>query len=301
MLGTHSLTVAPQSPAIRREREFIEATSRLCSFKLPDQPAPIEIRLASDKLALVGRLLEQHADAYRHPDVILELVKKLLGTCTPTEEIRTLGMIVDAALRHDEPAHAADACDRLVDIVPRAKGDADAVAVAWRRCFAVGTAPAFADVDRRLKLLGRAMLLAPAADVTTTLLPAWRLLDRNPRSAASTSLSGPQSARTAAGHQLPASSAVLSGGRAGTEAAARAARSLGKAAAGYLRPLTPSGEARAGAERSPSPGPPHAMQPVGAEHYGRFGVRSTLSKGFTQGVGWLIGAEVDEHGEGPPA
>jgi hypothetical protein len=44
-----SLAVAPPTPRVRKEREFIEATSRLASFRLESEPgvplSPIQIRL----------------------------------------------------------------------------------------------------------------------------------------------------------------------------------------------------------------------------------------------------------------
>lgn len=186
-------------------------------------------------------------------------------------------MIVDAALRHDEPALAADMCDRLVGVLPKAKGAAEAQDVAWRRCNAVGASASFPDLDRRLRLLGRAMLLAPEIEVTRTLLPAWRLLEKSARD-------GPTSAPGSLRSTAP------SVGRAGTEAAARAARSLGKAATGFLRPLTPSGD---GEERMRTPSPSGMGE---AGHHSRFGVRSTLSKGFSSGVGWLIGVDEQQQG-----
>ena len=61
------------SERITREKEFIEATSRLCSFNLMSRPgipiSPIEIRLTKDRLSLVARVLSNNADAYKHTQV----------------------------------------------------------------------------------------------------------------------------------------------------------------------------------------------------------------------------------------
>ena len=67
--------------AIKKERECIEATRRICSFKVRSRSghpiAPIEIRLEKDRLSLIARVLASTDDAYKHSQVMLELANKL--------------------------------------------------------------------------------------------------------------------------------------------------------------------------------------------------------------------------------
>ena len=81
MLTGNSLSVAQQTVAIRKERDFIEATSRISSFNVTSRPGvallPIEVRLTKDRLALVSQILASNDSAYKHIEVLLELVHKL--------------------------------------------------------------------------------------------------------------------------------------------------------------------------------------------------------------------------------
>ena len=81
MTWPSSLDVPESSDRVTQEKQFIEATSRLCSFNLMSRPgipiSPIEIRLTKDRLSLVSRVLSSNNDAYKHSEVILDLVRKL--------------------------------------------------------------------------------------------------------------------------------------------------------------------------------------------------------------------------------
>lgn len=203
-----SLSAAPQTPEIRKERDFIEATSRLCSYKVHAHPGvpltPIEIRHSKDRLAFVARLLASNEEAYRHPGVILDLVAKLGYRGDKLAEIRTLAMISDSSLQAGEFGRTSEICDRIVQEVEdmrrakelekadestpvtpstpsraNAKGHnvlLEAAEFAWRSCFQLGKHEAFGDVDRRMRALGQALILCPA-DKLSTLLPIWTSLE----------------------------------------------------------------------------------------------------------------------------
>ncbi|PWN91498.1 hypothetical protein FA10DRAFT_265354 [Acaromyces ingoldii] len=127
------------SDLLKRERAFIEATSRFCSFRVssklhPSVPlAPIEIRLESNRLDLLARLLAQKEDAYKTPDLILDLAKKLCNVPSPSSapdasressqqnltpkaiiEVKTLAMLADAATAASDYERANALCERLV-------------------------------------------------------------------------------------------------------------------------------------------------------------------------------------------
>ena len=281
----YRLAVAPPTTAIRRERDFIEATSRLASFNIISQPgvplSPIEVRLAKDKLDLVRRLLASNDDAHRHPDVILELVSKLGYHGDRLAEVRALGMIVDAAVRAHDLLHAADVCDRIVAVINASRrSDSDyalAVDVAWRSCVQVGQQPDFDDMARRMRLLGHALLLCPDNHVAD-LLKIWRGVENQ------TGVRGEPAIGMGHSSAQAVFATTLSG-----ESAARAARSFGRAATAYFRPLTPS------PGRSTLPTIEQRLHDVGQYQPGASGPRSTLSDRLTASVGWLIGAD-DEVG-----
>lgn len=133
------------SVSLKREREFIEATSRFCSFRVSSKLhasvplAPIEIRLESDRLKLLARLLAQKEDVYKTPDLILDLAKKLCNVPSPSSsealpdvqsgsalqqqqklmpkalvEVKTLAMLADAATAASDYDRAVELCERLV-------------------------------------------------------------------------------------------------------------------------------------------------------------------------------------------
>jgi len=98
--------VPKPSERIIREQEFIEATSRICSFNVTSRPgipiSPIEIRLTKDRLSLVSRVLSNNSEAYKYTEVILDLVLKLGFKGDSTAEVKVLGMISDVALQNED-------------------------------------------------------------------------------------------------------------------------------------------------------------------------------------------------------
>ncbi|KDE03183.1 hypothetical protein MVLG_06303 [Microbotryum lychnidis-dioicae p1A1 Lamole] len=195
------LSAAPQTLLIRQERDFIEATSRLCSYKIQSHPgiavAPIEIRLSKDRLEFVSRLLGANEDAYRHPEVILDLVAKLGYHQDRLAMVRTMAMIADSSLQAGDFEKTVEVCDRMVAKVEeirtelaltasvvegdltkqkRPVGD-EAAEYAWRECFQLGKHDLFQDLDRRLVALGQALLLCPG-DKIVNVLPVWTALEQ---------------------------------------------------------------------------------------------------------------------------
>jgi hypothetical protein len=195
---------------IQKERDFIEATSKICSFNVFTRPGipitPLEIRLAKDRLDLVARILSSTDDAYKHSDVILELSWKLGFKDDLVAEVKIMSMLVEVALQHEDFLRAEMTCERMVESARRlpASYPADGVAitpemsqealeVAWRSCYQLGRQSEFRDTDRKLRLLGFALELCPTAN-TLDILAAWRRIEaediqeRRRRSAARTAL-----------------------------------------------------------------------------------------------------------------
>ncbi|KAI0094970.1 Sec39-domain-containing protein [Irpex rosettiformis] len=188
-LAYNCLDVPSISERILQQKEFIEATSRLCSFNLTSSPGtpitPIEIRLVKDKLSLVSRVLSSNSDAYKHSQVILELVQKLGFTGDLVAEVKTLAMLSDTALTMEDFDCAYENCSRMVDLVLNlraSRGTHDpeiqqASEVCWVTCFQLGRHPEFEDLYKRGNLLGRAMELCPPERLLDV-LTSWRRLDQ---------------------------------------------------------------------------------------------------------------------------
>lgn len=173
------------SERITREQEFIEATSRICSFNVVSRPgipiSPIEIRLTKDRLSLVSRVLSSNAEAYKHSEVILDLVRKLGFRGDLIAETKVLGMISDVALQNEDFDRAYKIDKQIIDFVtgPNDSGvdaSAEVKEVCWVACYQLGRQPEFEDVQKKMYLLGFALHLCPPERMVE-ILAAWRRVD----------------------------------------------------------------------------------------------------------------------------
>ncbi|KAF9244577.1 secretory pathway protein Sec39-domain-containing protein [Melanogaster broomeanus] len=190
-LAYDCLAVPPPSERLIKERDFIEATSRLSSFNIVSRPgiplSPIEIRLTKDRLLLISRVLSNTAHAYKHTEVILDLLYKLGFKDDVVAEVKTLAMLSDTALQAEDFARAYEASERMIETVLKVQGEApggsedatvrEASEVCWVACFQLGRQPEFQDVEKKLTLLGRALELCPA-DKLNDVLTSWRRLEK---------------------------------------------------------------------------------------------------------------------------
>ncbi len=179
------------------EKDFIEATSKICSYGVQSRPGvsitPIEIRLTKDRLSLVSKLLSTNDDVYKHSEVVLEIVGKLGYRDDTSAEIKALGMMADAATHAEDFKRAADLCSRMVSrvlerraAIPRTpdtsstKSDAttfeEAVEICWHTCFQLGRHPEFEDPQTKLTILGHALRLCPSENVLDV-LPVWKRVE----------------------------------------------------------------------------------------------------------------------------
>ena len=146
---------------------------------------PIEIRLTKDKLSLVSRVLASNSEAYKHSQVILELVEKLGFAGDVVAEVKTFAMLSDTALTTEDFDCAYENCSRMVDLVltlRASRGIYDpeiqqASEVCWVTCFQLGRHPEFEDLSKRGNLLGRAIELCPSERLLDV-LTSWRRLDQ---------------------------------------------------------------------------------------------------------------------------
>ncbi|KAJ4485984.1 secretory pathway protein Sec39-domain-containing protein [Lentinula aciculospora] len=189
-LAYECLDIPPLSDRLIKEKEFIEATSRLSSFNIMSRPgipiSPIEIRLTKDRLSLVSRVLSSNMDAYKHTEVILDLVYKLGFRDDIVAEVKTLAMLADTALQAEDFERAYETSQRMIDTVLNLRATLmgmddpkvrEASEVCWVACFQLGRQPEFDDVDKKLLLLGRAIEICPP-DRLYDVLTAWRHLEK---------------------------------------------------------------------------------------------------------------------------
>jgi len=170
--GLLSLNVAPPTANIRKQREFIEATSRICSYNVCSRSghpiSPIEIRLEKDRLSLIARVLASTDDAYKHSQVMLELANKL-GV---PGDARVYGMLADAALAAEDFAAAEVNSGKMIAAV----GGPDDAEVAWRTAFQLGRQAEWTDLSARLRLLAHAAKLCPP-EHTLDIITTWRKVE----------------------------------------------------------------------------------------------------------------------------
>ncbi|PLW11228.1 hypothetical protein PCANC_21251 [Puccinia coronata f. sp. avenae] len=185
------LTVGPQTPNIKGERDFIEATSRLASFKIESQAGvlmtPIEFRLKANKLDLIARVLEVNRTAYQHQDMILDLVNKLGYTQDLLAQIQALSMIVNASMEHENLVVGTETCEKMMSILEslkkRPKQDSDttqlrveeASEVVWKTCERIGRYRELEACPRSLKgyqskFMAYAIILCPADQIPRLLV-----------------------------------------------------------------------------------------------------------------------------------
>ena len=190
MTWPSSLDVPESSDRVTQEKQFIEATSRLCSFNLMSRPgipiSPIEIRLTKDRLSLVSRVLSSNNDAYKHSEVILDLVRKLGFHNDIIAEVKTLAILAETALQVDDFARAYETSETMVNTVLLLRTSStlgvtdpaiqEASEVCWVTCFQLGRHPECPDVGKKLALLGRALEFCPTEKLPD-ILAAWRALE----------------------------------------------------------------------------------------------------------------------------
>ena len=299
-----SLDVPRPSATLAKEKEFIEATSRITSFNVltshGSPMSPIEIRLTKDRLSLISLVLSSNSDAYRHAEVILDLCNKFGYRDDAIAEVKVLAMLADTALQTEDFDYAYENIERMITLVSslrNTRGESDEKAqdvaeVCWVACFQLGRQSEFLDSAKKMALLGHALELCPPNNIHDV-LTAWRKLE-----AENVQLHSGQRRR----HQLyeidadktMQTSKVSSSLRArlqdfhmsappllsSPDAAALASRTFKSVAANFPfsvghrpRSDTPQTERSAGTDGED--------------------VSSQASRVLSKGIGWLIGAESD--------
>jgi len=185
------LTVVPQTMNIKREQAFIEATSRLASFKIESQAgilmSPIEFRLKPNKLDLIAKVLEVNRTAYQHQDMIIDLVNKLGYGEDLLVQIKALSMIVNSSMEHGNLLVGTETCERMISILESMKKRSrqenqnkalrveEACEVVWKTCERIGRYTGFGANQASLKgfktrFMAHAIIICPADQIARLLV-----------------------------------------------------------------------------------------------------------------------------------
>lgn len=180
------------SEQLTREKEFIEATSRIASFNVQTRPgipiSPIEVRLTKDRLSLVSRVLSGHDDAYKHTEVILDLCYKLGFRDDAVAEVKALAMLADTALQAEDFIRAYENTIRMINIVEQHRETSTSsdteksrieqmMEVCWIGCFQLGRQSEFDDLKKKMQLLGHALEFCPPEKLHDV-LTVWKRLEK---------------------------------------------------------------------------------------------------------------------------
>jgi len=267
--------------------------------------SPIEIRLTKDRLSLVSRVLSSNNEAYKHTEVILDLVRKLGFKGDSTAEVKTLGMIADVALQNEDFDRAYKIDKQIVDFVTGLKdggGDvgAEVKEVCWVACYQLGRQPEFEDVQKKLHLLGYALQLCPPERIVD-ILAAWRRVDQEDLETRTEELSSAESfpsggrSRTRRNESgialksitdrlqkhIPPSPLIHA-----TDATLLATKTFSHITANF--PFSVRSSSRA-SQRSASPASPMLNRVSLDQDDGKPSTQA--SRVFQKGIGWLIGAD----------
>lgn len=306
-----SLAVPPPSERLSKERDFVEATSRLSSFNILSRPgvalSPIEIRLTKDRLSLISRVLSNTTDAYKHTEVILDLLYKLGFKGDVVAEVRTLAMLSDTALQAEDFSRAYETSKQMIEKVSRLSAEAssgnedesvrEASDVCWVACFQLGRHPEFEDVEAKLSLLGRALQLCPA-DRLHDVLTSWRRLEQEavetrreylayrtvtqPKRTTSSSQKHVSSLRDRLGELHMPTTPLINA----EDAAALAGRAFNRMASNFTFAVTGRGRSDSAGEDTRSRSRDGTRGRIDGEE-----VSTQASRVLQKGIGWLLGAD----------
>ena len=181
------------TPRITKQKDFIEATSRLSTFAIPSPTGsgtitPLEIRTCESKLDLIRSVLTTSANAFQHPDLLLSLSDKLGYKGDTGARIEVLGMLVDSAIKGGEVDVAWTHCQEMLALSKRRtkfdpKGKpvpssqlAHPQDVIWKSCLLIGSRDDSADVEMKMNALGQAVERCPAEEMPHV-LEVWRKIE----------------------------------------------------------------------------------------------------------------------------
>ncbi|WVQ73871.1 hypothetical protein IAR50_003452 [Cryptococcus sp. DSM 104548] len=186
-LAYDCLMVATPSKSITSEREYIEATSRLSSFSSFNL-TPSQIRATPEPLTLISAVLDgSSSDAYRHPDLMLDLASKL-GCRSQVEKGLVWGMVGRSAVENEDWDTGKGAVENMAAVakerVKKTKGkgtvaesknlaaadpDAKLIAETYTLAHLIASRPNFSDIRTKREFLSIALELCPSSVIPSIL------------------------------------------------------------------------------------------------------------------------------------
>ncbi|WVW79731.1 hypothetical protein I302_101701 [Kwoniella bestiolae CBS 10118] len=201
-LAYDCLAVAHQSSKILSEKSFIEATSRLSTFPSLSL-TPLEIRHTTNPLSLIQKVLDSSKDAYRYPELILDLSSKL-GSTDEVDQGLIKVMIGKAAFGSDDYTKTKECVEDVVAVVrkvqrrgghrrnqssissvksvntPHAVQEDDREKQLkdqlWKLSYSLSTTPDYSDIPSKIQLISYALELCPSSSIPE-ILASYRTLE----------------------------------------------------------------------------------------------------------------------------
>ncbi|TIB73240.1 hypothetical protein E3Q24_01244 [Wallemia mellicola] len=172
-----------KSQTITSHKEFIWATSKLCSYNLKNiegmQITPLEVRLESNKMVFIDQLLNTRRDGYQHPDRIISLAVGLDDALRYNSkgQVDVLSRIIDAAIRYQDykEAYRITQSEDFQQKLTLAQDEEDA---RWISYYKLGIEEKWKSHNERLNCLAQAMTLCPDTKIDM-ILSEWKKLDSN--------------------------------------------------------------------------------------------------------------------------
>jgi len=331
MIEAHdSLGVAPTTESITREREFIEATSRIATYNLKSSSgrgslSPLEIRHSKNRLDFVKQILETSDDAFRYPELVLTLVGKLGYHDDAAAQISTRALMTESAIRNGDFDVAYTHSQDMFSLVTKRKPGSSIIDIVWQALVHLGEQADFPEISKKSTVLGQALELCPPAEIPS-IMSTWRTVEdgqiKLTEAAKRRRLAGIRQPNHHSAVASPTSPSRVTEERVlGSRTAARAARLAmgfagdrlnfrGIASSPLLSSPTPSQDGfgqkvaqedqprRSGESDRPAFGAMFDGAGVKAGTAEAERVRQQARKALVRGVGWLLGADEREISEG---
>lgn len=287
-LSKDVLEVCEQAPHdVNSRKEFILATSKLCSYNLLNVQGvyitPLEVRLEADKLMLINQLLSTRRDGHQYPNKILALAEGLDGSLKDNNkrQVEVLGRVIDAAIKYEdyEQAYRITQTD---DFQQKLTFNENEVDRRWVSYYKLGVEDRWSSLSHRLDCLAQAMKLCPDQSLHVVLTE-WKKLELSKEESIPVEKKE-EEARDASG----ALASIISPTT--IESQTRHLLSGGLRALKSVSAVSPGVSSQASASSTSIPQSQFQSHPqVPQSQHQTFSLG--LEEKLTRGVGWLIGAD----------
>eukprot|EP01117_Protostelium_nocturnum_P007998 TRINITY_DN284_c0_g1_i3.p1 TRINITY_DN284_c0_g1~~TRINITY_DN284_c0_g1_i3.p1 ORF type:complete len:2117 (-),score=914.81 TRINITY_DN284_c0_g1_i3:70-5859(-) len=165
------LSVAPTvTPLILEESNLLKGTAILGDFGL--QILPVQVRLESEKMKLIERVLRESKRAYKQMNTILRLSSLLVPGNSSTNNQYIQYLVAEAALQNKDYDRCFTACTQL--IASTSSTDVSPVATI---CKALASSPDFKDPAKKREMISYALINCPVEELSDSLAQ-WNELEK---------------------------------------------------------------------------------------------------------------------------